>query len=154
MQGTSTLNTIEALDLGAIPNNSQSLNYTTDHYKINEWYKAWLPDLSTRHDSKTTYTVQITYGNGTNETFVWHGPRDPSDIQGPIKWFKPYFDCGRSNKWVMGATVPIPDIFPRHTGWRHIELPLYVAVAVMEIDFDRIDINQCPIGEGACSRAV
>lgn len=148
LQGTSTLNTIEASDLGAIPNNSMSKNYTNEQYKINEWYKAWLPDPSRRHDSKTTYTVQITYANGTNETFVWHGPRDASDIQGPIKWIKPYFDCGRSNKWIMGAAVPIPDIFPRHTGWRHIEIPLYVAVAVMEIDFERIDINQCPIGPG------
>ena len=148
LQGTSTLNTIEVSDLGAILNNSVSTNYTNEQYKINEFYRAWLPDLTTRHDSKTTYTVQIAYGNGTNETFVWHGPPAASDVQGPVKWVKPYFDCGRSNKWVYGSTVPIPDIYPRHTGWRHIEIPLYVAVAVLELDFDRIDINQCPIGEG------
>lgn len=124
LEGTSTLNTIVAVDLGAIPNNSFSANYTHEQYKINEWYKAWLPDLTKRHDSKTTYTVQITYANGTNETFVWHGPPAASDIPGPVKWFRPYFDCGRSNKWVYGAAVPIPDIFPRHTGWRHIEIPM------------------------------
>ncbi|KAI1308698.1 putative G-protein coupled receptor [Halotydeus destructor] len=148
LQGTSTLNTMEALDAGAIPLGSVSSNYTNDQYKINDWYKAWLPDTSKRHDDKTTYTAQITYANGTEETFVWHGPRDASDKEGPIKWNRPYYDCGRSNKWVYGASVPIPDIFPRHTGWRHIEIPLYVAVAVMEIDFDRIDINQCPISYG------
>lgn len=148
LQGTSTLNTIEAVDLGAVPNNSISRNYTNEHYKINDWYSAWLPDRTTRHDSKTTYTVQITYANDSSETFVWHGPPAASDIQGPIKWNKPYFDCERSNKWIYGATAPVPDIFPRHTGWRHIELPLYVAVASLETDFDRIDINQCPIGEG------
>lgn len=147
-QGTSTLNTIEVSDLGAISNTSASLNYTNEQYKINEWYRSWLPDPTKRHDSKTTYTVQITYSNSTNETFVWHGPPAASDVVGPVKWVKPYYDCGRSDKWIYGATVPIPDIFPRHTGWRHIEIPLYVAVAVMEIDFDRIDINQCPIGEG------
>ncbi|KAK4336731.1 hypothetical protein RND71_043632 [Anisodus tanguticus] len=54
-----------------------------------------------------------------------------SDTPGPIKWTRPYFDCGRSNKWIVGATVPIPDIFPRHTGWRHIEIPIYVAVALI-----------------------
>lgn len=124
LQGTSTLNTIEVSDLGAIPNNSYSANYTHEQYKINEWYRAWLPDLTKRHDSKTTYTVQITYANGTNETFVWHGPPAASDIPGPVKWSRPYFDCGRSNKWTYGATVPIPDIFPRHTGWRHIEIPM------------------------------
>jgi hypothetical protein len=147
-QGTSTLNTIEAVDLGAVMNNSISSNYTHEEYKINDWYSAWLPDLTKRHDSKTTYTVQISYGNGTNETFVWHGPPAASDNQGPVKWNRPYFDCDRSNKWIYGATTPIPDIYPRHTGWRHIEIPLYVAVASIETDFERIDINQCPIGEG------
>lgn len=46
-----------------------------------------------------------------------------SDNPGPVKWYQPYFDCERSNKWVFGATVPIPDIYPRHTQWRHIEIP-------------------------------
>lgn len=148
LERLSTLNTIEAKDLGAIPEGSISSNYTHDQYTINEWYSAWLPDYTKRQDSKTTYTVQITHINGTNETFVWHGPPASSDVPPPVKWIKPYFDCGRSNKWVFGAAVPIPDIFPRHTQWRHIEIPTYVAVAVMELDFDRIDINQCPIGEG------
>ncbi|XP_054706356.1 uncharacterized protein LOC129216197 [Uloborus diversus] len=148
LERISTLNTIEAIDLGAVPNNSMSMNYTHPHYKINEWYYAWLPDKTRRQDSKTTYSVQITYANNTNETFVWHGPPAASDLPGPVKWFQPYFDCERSNKWVFGAAVPIPDIYPRHTQWRHIEIPTYVAVAVMELDFDRIDINQCPTGEG------
>ena len=148
LQGTSTLNTISAVDLGAFVANSSSLNYTHEEYKINDYYSAWLPDVTKRHDSKTTYTLQISYQNGTNETFVWHGPPAASDSQGPVKWNRPYFDCDRSNKWVFGATAPIPDIYPRHTGWRHIEIPLYVAVASLETDFDRIDINQCPLGQG------
>ncbi|XP_075679611.1 uncharacterized protein LOC113789532 [Dermatophagoides pteronyssinus] len=148
VQRTSTLNTIYATDLGAIPNNSVSNNYTNEQYRINDWYNSWLPDSTRRHDSKTTYTVQITHNNHTNETFVWHGPPAPSDPPGPVKWFRPYYDCKRSNKWIYGASVPVPDIYPRHTGWRHIEIPMYVATSVMEIDFERIDINQCPIGEG------
>lgn len=47
------------------------------------------------------------------------------DIPGPIKWTRPYFDCGRSNKWLVAAVVPIADIYPRHTGFRHIEYPTY-----------------------------
>ena len=35
-------------------------------------------------------------------------------------------------------------MYPRHTQFRHIEYPTFTAVAVMELDFDRIDINQCP----------
>jgi len=148
LSGTSTLNTMVATDLGAINTKFMSTNYTNEQYKVNEWYNAWLPDTTKRQDSKTTYTVQIAYGNGTNSTFVWHGPPAASDIPGPVKWTRPYFDCGRSNKWIIGATVPIPDIFPRHTGWRHIEIPINVAVSVIEMDFERLDINQCPIGQG------
>lgn len=148
IQGTSTLNTIEVSDLGAIPSNSQSTNYTDDQYKINEWYSAWLPDQTKRQDNKQVYSAKITYANGTSQSFNWHGPPAASDVPGPVKWFRPYYDCDRSNKWNFGATTPIADIFPRHTGWRHIERPIYVAVAVMELDFERIDINQCPISEG------
>lgn len=45
---------------------------------------------------------------------------------GPVKWTRPYFDCGRSNRWIVAAVTPIADIYPRHTGFRHIEYPTYV----------------------------
>lgn len=67
---------------------------------------------------------------------------------GPVRWTRPYFDCGRSNKWLVAAVTPIADIYPRHTGFRHIEYPTYTAAVVLELDFDRIDINQCPKGLG------
>lgn len=148
LKGISTMNTIAVTDLGAIRPEMRDSNYTTDVYKINEWYSAWLPDLTKRHDSKPTYSVQISHSNGTNETFVFHGPPGASDEPGPVKWQRPYYDCGRSNKWLVSASVPIADLFPRHTGWRHIELPIYVATAVIEMDFNRLDINQCPISDG------
>uniref|UniRef100_T1IVI8 GPR158/179 extracellular domain-containing protein n=1 Tax=Strigamia maritima TaxID=126957 RepID=T1IVI8_STRMM len=147
LQRISTLNTFQADDLGAF-RSSRSLNYTTDQYRINEWYTAWLPDNTRRQDSKITYTVRITHANNTNETFDWHGPPGADEVPGPVKWTRPYFDCERSNKWMIAATVPIPDVYPRHTQFRHIEYPTYVAASVMEMDFDRIDINQCPLGEG------
>ena len=67
---------------------------------------------------------------------------------GPVKFTRPYFDCGRSNTWKVAAVVPIVDIYPRHTRFRHIEYPVYTSAAVMEMNFDRIDINQCPKGKG------
>jgi hypothetical protein len=67
---------------------------------------------------------------------------------GPVQWTRPYFDCGRSNKWIIGAVVPIADIYPRHTQFRHVEYPTYTAVSVVEMDLERIDINQCPLGQG------
>ena len=51
-------------------------------------------------------------------------------------------------RWKFAATVPIADIYPRQTQFRHIEYPSYVGVSVMEMDFERIDINQCPLGAG------
>lgn len=149
LQKISTMNTFVVQDLGAVPSNSFSRDYTSDFYKINEWYKLWLPDeVERRHDTKTTYQVEIRYANNTNETFTFHGPPGADEIPGPVKWTRPYFDCGRSNKWLVAAVVPIADIYPRHTQFRHIEYPKYTAVSVVEMDLDRIDINQCPKGQG------
>lgn len=75
LQKISTLNTFDVRDLGAIPADSKSNDYTSDFYRINEWYKLWLPDdVERRHDTKTTYQVEIRYANNTNETFTFHGP--------------------------------------------------------------------------------
>ncbi|XP_053605432.1 uncharacterized protein LOC128672355 [Plodia interpunctella] len=149
LQKISTLNTFHIDDLGAFGPDSQSKDYTSDFYRINEWYHKWLPDkVQKRHDTKTTYQVEIRYANNTNETFTFHGPPGNDEVPGPVNWTRPYFDCGRLNKWLVGATSPVADIYPRHTQFRHIEYPTYTAAIVMEMDFDRIDINQCPPSQG------
>lgn len=145
LERISTLNTFTVRDLGAVSKDTLSTDYTSDYFRINDWYKAWLPDnVVGRHDTKTTYQVEIRYANNTNETFTFHGPPGADENPGPVRWTRPYFDCGRSNKWLVSAVVPIADIYPRHTQFRHVEYPTYTAVAVLEMDFDRIDINQCP----------
>lgn len=94
------------------------------HYRCYFRYRAWLPDnVQKRHDTKTTYQVEIRYANNTNETFTFHGPPGADETPGPVRWTRPYFDCKRSNKWLVAAVSPIADIFPRHTGFRHIEYP-------------------------------
>ena len=68
----------ETRDLGAIPTGNDGLNYTSNFYRINDWYKAWLPDnahILQLHDTKTVYNVRIRYFNNTNATFSFHGPR-------------------------------------------------------------------------------
>lgn len=128
LERISTLNTFVVHDLGAIKINTSS-DYTSDHYRINEWYKQWLPDhVVGRHDTKTTYQIEIRYANNTNETFTFHGPPGADEIPGPVKFTRPYFDCGRSNRWLVAAVVPIADIYPRHTGFRHIEYPTLVVL--------------------------
>ena len=151
LERISTLDMFETRDLGAIPTGNDGLNYTSNFYRINDWYKAWLPDnahILQLHDTKTVYDVRIRYANNTNATFSFHGPRGADESPGPVKFTRPYFDCGRSNTWKVAAVVPIVDIYPRHTQFRHIEYPVYTAVAVTEMDFERIDINQCPKGLG------
>ncbi|XP_037078702.1 uncharacterized protein LOC119099747 [Pollicipes pollicipes] len=148
LERISTLNTVEVSDLGAFEKIRQSKNYTKEEYRINRWYYKWLPDQRQTQASKTTYHIKIRYANNTNETYTFHGPPANDETPGPVNWTQPYFDCGRSNKWIMGAAVPIVDLYHRHTGFRHIEYPTYTAVAVIEMDFERMDINQCPLGEG------
>ena len=63
--------------------------------------------------------------------------------KGPTLWTRPYFDCGRSNKWIISAVSPIVDIYPRHTEYRHLQAMRNLAVAVTDIDFIMMDINQC-----------
>ncbi|CAG4964375.1 unnamed protein product [Colias eurytheme] len=149
LQKISTMNTFYVEDLGAFDPDSLSKDYTSDFYRINEWYQKWLPDrVDKRHDTKTTYQVEIRYANNTNETFTFHGPPGNDEVPGPVNWTRPYFDCGRLNKWLVAAVSPVADIYPRHTQFRHIEYPTYTAAVVMEMDYDRIDINQCPPSQG------
>lgn len=43
-------------------------------------YRKWLPDHNgKRHDTKTTYQIEIRYANNTNETFSFHGP--PGEVK-------------------------------------------------------------------------
>lgn len=146
----STLNFFQVEDLGAImPTGQRSHNYTLEDYRINEWYYSWLPHTNHQQQDKlTTYQVRIRYANNTNETYVFHGPNAPEENPGPVKFTRPYFDCGRSNKWSVPAITPFADLYPRHTQYRHIEYPTLTGISVMEMDYDRIDINQCPKGEG------
>lgn len=49
-------------------------------------YKKWLPDnVDKRHDTKTTYQVEIRYANNTNETFTFHGPPGNKGIKIVLK---------------------------------------------------------------------
>ncbi|CAM4773551.1 unnamed protein product [Rotaria magnacalcarata] len=78
------------------------------------------------------------------QIFEFLGPPHPEDPLGPTIWTRPYFDCGRSNKWIISAVAPIVDIYPRHTAYRHFQSMRNLAVAVADADFIMMDINQCP----------
>ena len=46
LERISTLNMFITRDLGAIPTGNKGENYTSNYYRINDWYTAWLPDDS------------------------------------------------------------------------------------------------------------
>ncbi|CAF3503303.1 unnamed protein product [Rotaria sordida] len=98
---------------------------------------------------KPVHTVQLLLAErmyklyDVTETIEFYGPPHPEDPQGPTLWTRPYFDCGRSNKWIISAVSPIVDIYPRHTTYRHFQSMRNLAVAVTNIDFIMMDINQC-----------
>ncbi len=58
LERISTLNTFMVRDLGAIPAGSQSYNYTTDFYKINDWYKSWVGH-AWKYIIKIIYSVHV-----------------------------------------------------------------------------------------------
>ncbi|OWA51659.1 hypothetical protein BV898_16134 [Hypsibius exemplaris] len=138
----STLIMTDVRDLGVSATSTS--NYTHPLYRINEWFTSWLPDRTNSDYAKVSYTVRIRHANGTDRTVEFFGPPEPQANPGPVKWTPPYFDCGRTNKWLIAAVSPVSDLFPRHTPWRHLQRHKYVAAVVMETDLLRIDVNQCP----------
>ena len=123
-----TNNTINMEDYGA----GLEKNYTDKAYKINEWYEKWLPDFDRNLDSvrKVTYDVGIRYSNVTGQFIgnefmqtTFFGPPSPGQRETeilPVLWTKPYYDCGRSNKWILSSVAPVIDHLPRYLKWLHL----------------------------------
>ncbi|ESO93259.1 hypothetical protein LOTGIDRAFT_119445 [Lottia gigantea] len=152
-----TNRTIDIHDYGA----GRMFNYTSTNYKYNPWYDPWLPDKTGETDSlrKFTYMVGIRTSNSTGvfvredfESNTFFGPPQPGQQDKedylPVRFTAPYFDCDRSNRWIVSATSPVVEYMPRYSVWLHLRRARFVAVSSMDIEFERIDMNQCPIAEG------
>lgn len=126
-----TNRTIEIYDFGAGPQS----NYTQDSYKTNQWFDMWLPDGWDKagQDSvrKHSYDVGVKYSNETGkfvrdefEALTFFGPPSPGQNEKehiPVVFTQPYFDCGKSNRWIISAVAPIVDWIPRYLSeWLHI----------------------------------
>ncbi|ESO11626.1 hypothetical protein HELRODRAFT_108901 [Helobdella robusta] len=149
-----TNKTINVEDYGAGSQN----NYTLNTYKINQWYDLFLPDKWTDkgEDSKKKYqySVGVKYSNQTGkftqdvfDTMTLFGPPSPGQLDEthlPVLFTEPYFDCGRSNRWIVSAVAPVIDHIPRYLDWIHLRRMTYVAVTTMDMEFLSIDFNPCP----------
>lgn len=151
-----TNHTINAEDYGA------GQNYTLKSFKINQWYDLYLPDtwVDKTEDSKKKfpYGIGIKYSNQTGkfesdvfQSYTIYGPPSPGQKDTeylPVLFTEPYFDCGRSNRWIVSAVAPIIDFIPRYLDWFHLRRNTYTAVATMDMEFLDIDFNPCPFSIG------
>ncbi|GAB1603596.1 uncharacterized protein LOC115222177 [Argonauta hians] len=151
-----TNNTIDIQDFGS----GRSHNYTNPAYKNSPWYSKWLPDLNSNLDTlrKYTYNVGIRKSVKTGhfltdgfQVSTYFGPPQPGIHEQtylPVVFTDPYFDCGRSNKWIISATAPVVEFMPRYSNETHLRRPQFVAVTSVDLEFERVDFNPCPISEG------
>ncbi|XP_076444630.1 uncharacterized protein LOC143282762 isoform X1 [Babylonia areolata] len=150
-------NTIDIHDYGS----GRIRNYTHPQYKGNPWYRDWLPDLVEKDDSvrKFTYSVGIKYSNTTGvfikdefTDYSFFGPPQPGQLSGkealPVLISDPYFDCDRSDRWIVTASAPVVEYMPRYSPWIHLRRARFVGVTTMDLEFERLDMNQCPLAEG------
>ena len=119
-------------------------NYINERYKycpytsynVDNPGDFWWPDTRGYKDSlrKRTYSAGVKYSNATGqfkttgfESIPFFGVSLPGatdvDITLPVLMTVPYFDCGRSNKWIVSMTSPVVDYMTRYTAYTHIRRP-------------------------------
>jgi hypothetical protein len=102
-------------------NVSASGNYTTWAAKrYTPWYTIYLPDThGRRREERAFYDVATMELAGPDfETFKpdWKSFAGPLPyLLDSVRYTWPYFDCGRTNKWILTAVAPIIDVLPRYT---------------------------------------
>ncbi|XP_071113677.1 uncharacterized protein [Haliotis cracherodii] len=142
---------------GAIRVEDDSIrNYTrpATGSSANTWYSLWLPDATRYVRPKDVYGISHNGDDGHTSTFYLYGPNyqvyggNVYDKTMAVKFTDPYFDCGRTNKWVVSVASPVTDSLARYTAWQHLWKPLFVAESTVEIDFTNFDINPCPYSYG------
>ena len=90
------------------------------------------------------YSIGLKYSNQTGKfendvftSFTLFGPPNPGQKQTylPVLFTEPYFDCGRSNRWIVSAVSPLIDQVPRYLDWFHLRRMTYVKT---NITFSRL----------------
>ncbi|PAA76402.1 hypothetical protein BOX15_Mlig029453g2 [Macrostomum lignano] len=150
-----TNNTIRVDDLGSGPGH----NYTASWHPLNSMVVRdvpnqidFIPDLRTDYRAKHQYDYLIYNATRVGEMErmpnikrQFFGPPSPgiSEPYQPVYFTRPYFDCGRSNKWIVSAVAPVIDFMVRYSIETKLRRPQYVAITVTDLDFLRIDFDPC-----------
>ena len=126
-------------------------NYTAETYKYLPYSRYeydpgdtshqtplyWWPDNNAHSDSikKHTYNVGIRFSRETGKflnnseytAISILGPPSPGqqdkDIKNPVLFTPPYYDCGRTNKWIVTMTAPVVEYMHRYVNWTHLRRP-------------------------------
>eukprot|EP00108_Taenia_solium_P005168 TsM_000329100 transcript=TsM_000329100 gene=TsM_000329100 len=153
-----TNNTIESTDMGAGPYS----NYTAPWYRNNffihdtEMGINFIPDNRGTAIGKNQYATRTRladlHGNLMDmlEAFNFFGPNAPGIKETflPVRFTRPYYDCGHSNRWIVSAVSALSDYMPRYSPIDRLRGPRMVGVTVTSMDFLRIDFNPCPPSMG------
>lgn len=68
-------------NLGVFDPESSYEDYTSDDYRINEWYHLWLPDnVDKRNSTLAAYQVEIKYANNVTKPFTFYGPPRNNEV--------------------------------------------------------------------------
>lgn len=89
------------------------------HWVVNTDYKLFVCLCSDEYSVDIKYSDEpgsVSLSRDSNIKFF--GPLSPSLAdsidQLPVQYVRPYFDCGRSNKWIFSSSAPIYDRLPRY----------------------------------------
>ncbi|KAL7056221.1 hypothetical protein AAHC03_021027 [Spirometra sp. Aus1] len=151
-------NTIELTDMGAGPNN----NYTAPWYKNNPYIHdkemgiTYIPDHRGTALGKNQYSTRSQladlYGRPLEQLEIvnFFGPNAPGIKETflPVRFTRPYYDCGHSNRWIVSAVSALSDYMPRYSPIDRLRGPRMVGVIVTSMDFLRIDFNPCKASLG------
>ncbi|KAF5396826.1 G-protein-coupled receptor [Paragonimus heterotremus] len=151
-------NTIKIYDMGAGPNS----NYTAPWYKNNPYIRdremgiEFIPDNRGTAPSKNQYTtkIQLATINGDPieqlETGKFYGPNAPGMKETflPVRFTRPYYDCGGTNRWIVSSVSALSDFMPRYSNITRLRGPRMVGIVIQGMDFYRIDFNPCAPGLG------
>ena len=114
-------------------------NYTLSTSKHTPWYELYLPDETPGLDPvrKWSHLVTLKYANSSDEIsqqFFTHALSLDAGFEFiPVVYTEPYFDCGRSNQWIVSAVSPFTDFLPRYLEWNHMRRSMYVVFCVLLI---------------------
>ncbi|VDP38019.1 unnamed protein product [Schistosoma curassoni] len=116
----------------------------------------FIPDRRGTAPSKNQYTTKIQLATISGdpieklENTKFYGPNAPGVKETflPVRFTRPYYDCGGTNRWIVSSVAALTDFMPRYSNITRLRGPRMIGVVVQSMDFYRIDFNPCPPGLG------